>query len=82
MLHRISVSLLMLFCVSTAANSTQEDRQKAVTLWDQAIAAKGGRDRLAGIRMPFLPIGEAAVHYFSDASAAVCVFSGNEVGAA
>jgi hypothetical protein len=50
MLHRISASLLMLFCVSAGAGSTQEDRQKAVTLWDQAVAAKGGRDRLAGIR--------------------------------
>jgi hypothetical protein len=50
MVHRISVSLLTLFCVSAAAGSTQEDRQKAATLWDQAVAAKGGRDRLAGIR--------------------------------
>jgi hypothetical protein len=51
MVHRISASLLTLFCVSAAAaGSTQEDRQKAVTLWDQAVAAKGGRDRLAGIR--------------------------------
>jgi hypothetical protein len=51
MVHAISASLLALFCVSAAAaGSTQEDRQKAVTLWEQAVAAKGGRDRLAGIR--------------------------------
>ena len=50
MVHRISVILFTLLCISAAASSTQEDRQTAVTLWDRAVAAKGGRDRLAGIR--------------------------------
>ena len=59
MTRGIFSSLFTLFCLAaTVAGSTQEDRQtaltlwdeKALTLWDQAIAAKGGRDRLVGIR--------------------------------
>ncbi len=51
MAQGICWSLVMLFCLSAAGGSgAQEDRQKAVTLWEQAIGAKGGRDRLAGIR--------------------------------
>ncbi len=59
MTRGIFSSLFTLFCLAaTVAGSAQEDRQngltlwdqKALTLWDQAISAKGGRDRLAGIR--------------------------------
>ena len=52
MTRGISSTLLTLFCLGAAAGGSgaQEDRQKAVTLWEQAIGAKGGRDRLAGIR--------------------------------
>jgi hypothetical protein len=50
MVQGISFSLFALACMITTGGSvTQEDRQKAMTLWDQAITAKGGRDRLAGI---------------------------------
>jgi hypothetical protein len=47
-------SLIVLTCLCLGrpivAAGGQEDRQLAETLWEQAIAAKGGRDRLAGIR--------------------------------
>ena len=47
----ICLSLLVLVSLSAAAvGGPQEDRQKAVTLWEQAVAAIGGRDRLAGIK--------------------------------
>lgn len=46
----ISLRLITLSCLLVAAASgTQDDRQKAVSVWEQAIAAKGGRDRLHGI---------------------------------
>jgi hypothetical protein len=42
---------LACLCLGAAArNGVQGDRQKAESLWEMSIAAKGGRDRLAAIR--------------------------------
>lgn len=47
----ICLRIISLLCLSvTVAGSAQEDRQTAQALWEEAIAAKGGRERLAGIR--------------------------------
>ena len=47
----ISLRLISLLCLSvTIAGSAQEDRRTAQALWEEAIAARGGRERLAGIR--------------------------------
>ena len=47
----ISLRIISLLCLSvTVAGSAQEDRQTALALWEEAIAARGGRERLAGIR--------------------------------
>lgn len=51
MVQRISLLVLTCLCLGAAARSVgQEDRQKAASLWELSIAAKGGRDRLAAIR--------------------------------
>ena len=51
MVHRISVSLVTLLCVSAAAASgTQENRQTAVKTLGSGCRGQGGRDRLAEIR--------------------------------
>jgi hypothetical protein len=48
---RISIGLLAALCIFPGSARTAADgRQNAVTLWASAIAAKGGRDRLAAIR--------------------------------
>ena len=45
------VTVVLLLCLSpVAAGDMQEDRQKALDLWERAVAAKGGRARLAGFR--------------------------------
>lgn len=44
-----TVLLALLFLTTTSAESQQVD-QTAAALWEQAIAAKGGRERLAAIR--------------------------------
>ena len=45
------VTVVLLLCLSPdAAGDVQEDRQKAIDLWERAVAAKGGRERLAGIQ--------------------------------
>ena len=51
MVPRIPFILLTCLCVAGAVrDDAQEGRQTAVSIWEQAVAAKGGRDRLAGIR--------------------------------
>jgi hypothetical protein len=43
-------TLLVWSCLSAAAAADlQEDRRQALALWEQAVAAKGGRERLAAI---------------------------------
>ena len=47
----ICSTILVLSCaVILGAEPQQDDQRKAAALWDQAIAAKGGRERLAAIR--------------------------------
>src|SRR5689334_21700927 len=48
----IIASLFVLLCVRVMSglDARPDDRSPAETLWDQAIAAKGGRDRLNGIQ--------------------------------
>src|SRR5688572_12409317 len=47
----ICSTILVLSCaVILGAERQQDDQRKAAALWDQAIAAKGGRERLAAIR--------------------------------
>ena len=44
------MTVVLLLCLSpVAAGDMQEDRQKARDLWERAVAAKGSRERLAGI---------------------------------
>jgi hypothetical protein len=47
------ISLCVVMCLSTMVTgpgSARDDRQAAVAAWEQAVAAKGGRDRLAALR--------------------------------
>ncbi len=51
MRRAISSTILALSCAAIfAAEHPQDDQQKAAALWEQAVDAKGGRDRLYGIR--------------------------------
>ena len=51
MRHLICITVLALSYLATAgATNDQGDRQTAEMLWEQAVAAKGGRERLAAIR--------------------------------
>ena len=51
MRQTLCTTLLALSCLGMAgAASQQHDRQAAEALWEQAVAAKGGRERLAAIR--------------------------------
>ena len=48
----IMVSLFVLVCVGVVSgrDAVPDDRSRAQALWEQAIAAKGGRERLSGIQ--------------------------------
>ena len=47
----IGCALLMLLCMSVASgHNLQRDQDMAAALWEQAVAAKGGRERLAAIQ--------------------------------
>lgn len=51
MVQRISLIIFTCLCLGVPARGgVQEDRQKAESLWELSIAAKGGRGRLAAIR--------------------------------
>ena len=47
---RIPIGLLVLLCTLLGSAPGAGERQNAMTLWAEAVAAKGGRDRLAAIR--------------------------------
>ena len=48
---RVSLSIVTMLCAFTGTGKTaQDDRRQAAALWERAVTAKGGRDRLATIR--------------------------------
>jgi hypothetical protein len=47
--RRIPLTTAFLCLCITVAGGAQDDRQIAAALWEQAVAAKGGRERLAAI---------------------------------
>ena len=46
----IAAGLPVLLLFTGSAPSSQEDRRQAVTLWEEAVKAKGGREALIAVR--------------------------------